>query len=1359
MTSRRSGFPRRTVLGGLAGLGAFSVAGSGATALEDDQFVLDREFSPTVERSRHPGHPRFVSVGEKLTNPVFIGEVDGHEQGVYGDRDNLAPGASPDPDPENYDAADFEWSIAERPDGSDAELTFASPSEENDEDRYDEGRDTVAEFEADAPGTYVLELEDETGEIHELTIHAFPEGDGPRPRVELEGAYDDDDERFVLESNPQTAPNSSAGDDDLEVVFLADDRDSLTTDDLETDGHEATVDAAALDGESARVHAAAWDGAAYSVLDTVELDSDGSVALPNRPPEWASDAVVYQIFTRSWAGERFATDFDVLIRGDEDLGAAGLDYLEELGIDAIWLTPVVPSVSSRMQNEGFIVGGGPHGYDTIDYFDIAPDLAPDGTDPLEAYREFVSACHERDIKVVFDTVINHAGRFNGLFQETIAEKEGDVEDTWWDFPQVTEWDEDSRQFDWFDRVEADRVADGHEYFDDGTILEPSPRPTGFWDLMVMPNWNYENLAVREYMLAFAEFWTGEIGVDGLRCDIAWGVPHSFWKEFREVVHAHDGEVLLFDESIPNDAGFAENEFDMHYDKVAFTDTALAIGQGHGDAGGFLDAVEGRANDGFPDKALFYNCIENHDEERVLDAALDAYDDEGYASKIQRATWAATVTLPGVPAIYYGQEREISKYGTQRHRGEDDPRDDGDVQPDDMRRAFMNWGDEFDVDHLAFYRDLIELYHDHTVLQTEAEVRDDWYDAGGNHVLVFGRDASGIDDVDGPEKALIAINYEAEPVEIEIRETVDGYDLVSGSEIATGSENGTMTVEVDTVALLETPDFEPVSELVAQWSDATGDDHGPGWYEYPTSDDFAAGAFDLHGLEVREEGDSYEFALEVAALENVWGLEGGFSVQFPQLYVHDPGAPDEQGRTEPNRDGVGVTFEQPYHYEIMGTGEWGGWLDPADGSDGMAVDVSADPEANEIVFDVPANTFDAAFEDLEFAPLVLGFDGEGPGGARPVTADGGEWVFEDAEFGDEADGTRHNVLDAITPDGVTNADALAYDEDERATVPFVSAESGVRNTVFRGERIARFEVGEGTDRGPGNYEYPTVDEIPKGSLDLDAVDLYESDEEYTFAFRMVEEFHDPWGGDDGFSLPHVQLYVHDPDGEGGTTDARDGVNAGFVDEHHYRLAANFEWTAFERADGDDLSGLELEGYEPENAIVLRVPADAFESDLEELAFAPLVFVHDGYGPGGIRQVEETASEWQFGGAESENAPRVIDMATPEDVSREEALAYTADSVAEIPYLELGSEEEEEEVMSVRGAIVDEEPPTPDDLHTAREYRQSGDPVPGTGGRTVDQETFRELARDVQGYGAGDAHPGRGRSDEAPGRSGDAPGRND
>ncbi|MFC7230977.1 alpha-amylase family glycosyl hydrolase [Saliphagus sp. GCM10025308] len=230
-----------------------------------------------------------------------------------------------------------------------------------------------------------------------------------------------------------------------------------------------------------------------------------------------AEGVMYQIFPRSWAGERGATTFEDLIDG--------VDYLADLGVDAVWLTPVVPAESvdklyGNNNDSGFQEGppgGGPHGYDTNDYFGIAEDLVPDGMNPIEAYAAFVDACHEQDIKVVFDLVSNHAGRGHDYFQDTIAEQGSKPPAPSWEYPPVEAWNEDSKHFDWWDRLEAPITHDGE-------TVEPAPSPTGFWGLRVMPNWNYDNVAVREHMLAVAEFWSGEVGVDGFRCDIAWGSP-------------------------------------------------------------------------------------------------------------------------------------------------------------------------------------------------------------------------------------------------------------------------------------------------------------------------------------------------------------------------------------------------------------------------------------------------------------------------------------------------------------------------------------------------------------------------------------------------------------------------------------------------------------------------------------------------------------------------------------------------------------------------------------------------------------------------------------------------------------------
>lgn len=781
------------------------------------------EFSPrTPVASFHPGAPRFVHVGEPIRDPVFVLAADttGLDADVDvepGGRDGLAPRLPRlRREPRNYDPCDFEWSVASAPPTSDGDVvSFATTT--TPVPRYDAGFDHVAEFEADAPGRYLLALDAPDGR-HELTVHAFPASKGaPPPRLELDARFDPETERFRVESNAALAPDSDASVGDLRVEFLADDRDLLSTDAVEVgdDGLSATVPVGSLGGETCRVHAAAYDGRRTSVADSVELHPDGAVGLPNRPPEWLHDAVIYQIFPRSWAGERGATTFETLIEGDPETGARGVDYLADLGVDVVWLTPVLPATSAGAERSG----GGPHGYDTTDYFGVAADLAPEGTDPLEAYVAFVDACHERGIRVCFDLVVSHAGHRIDEFASTVAESTGSVlgaDSSGGDEGpfRVLRWDEDARTFDWWDRVGVPRYAR------DGSVLDAAPRATGFADLRSMPNWNYENVAAREFLLGVVDFWSREVGVDGFRCDIAFGVQHGFWREVRELVRANDAEFFLLDEAVPNDPAFSEGQFDAHVDTLGFTYAAQDLVRGlsdrrdpptpgddprngphsrekvHPDA--LVETVLDRRNRGHPDYSLLLNTIENHDEHRLANVAAvdprapdpdDLTDEEwSRAAGLQRACFAAAVTLPGIPTVYYGAERGISRYGTGRvddatdgrgltPDGEVDPH--ADVRPGGRQRAFVNW-ETYDEEHLAFYGRLIDRYHALDALHADAglDPLDVETDAA---VTCFVRTASGGPEADGPGSVLVCLNFEATPAEIDLPAGVDPTDLVGGAE--------------------------------------------------------------------------------------------------------------------------------------------------------------------------------------------------------------------------------------------------------------------------------------------------------------------------------------------------------------------------------------------------------------------------------------------------------------------------------------------------------------------------------------------------------------------------------------------------
>ena len=730
---------------------------------------------PTPIDSHHPGPPRFLQVGQRIADPVFVDAAHGF------DRDNLAPtiAGTPERDPENYDAEEFSWRVASRPAGSAAELAFA-PTPYDERARYDHGRHNTAEFEPDSPGTYVFELEAPDG-THELTVHVFDGVDGESnpvggvgsgdamdeggpPRIELDGRYDDRTDEFVVESNPELAPDSHAHVSDLVVEFRPHDASGLDASDIAVDGTTARIPAAALDGPTS-VYAAPFDGRHVGVRDEIRLDPDAaSVSLPNRPPAWLDDAVVYEIFTRSFAGEPDATTFEALTER--------VDYLADLGVDVVWLTPVVPAWSPTVET----APGGPHGYSAAGYFDVAPDL---GT--LADFDAFVDRCHARDIRVCFDLVVNHCGWPHPFFQHTIAElgPEPDATDA---FPDIETWDADSKYFDWFDRQRGASHRDA------------APAQTSFFGVRYQPNLDFGTVALREHVLAVVEFWAER--VDAFRCDIAWGVPHSFWTEVRERVRAMDADFLLLEEAVPRTASFAASEFDLHFDTTGFTETAHAVARGERPPSDLLDAVEARERDGFPRYTRLLNATENHDEARLGHEAAAGHREA--ADRVERAAAAAAFTLPGVPMLYYGQERRITEHGTRRRPAyPDDPDRSDDIEDDPYKRAFVNWA-EYPKAHLDFYRDLVAFYRESAVLGPEADLVRAAYRTGTpDDVLVFGRDA-------GDEKRIVVVNFAAGPRTVDLRPVVGTTDRFTGADVELARDADAVTVEVDTLAVLPTP---------------------------------------------------------------------------------------------------------------------------------------------------------------------------------------------------------------------------------------------------------------------------------------------------------------------------------------------------------------------------------------------------------------------------------------------------------------------------------------------------------------------------------------------------------------------------
>jgi alpha-glucosidase len=200
---------------------------------------------------------------------------------------------------------------------------------------------------------------------------------------------------------------------------------------------------------------------------------------------WWRQAVVYQIYPRSFAD---ANGDGV---GDLEGIISRVEYLDRLGIDAVWMSPFYPSA---------LVDGG---YDVDDYRDVDPTI---GT--LEQFDRLVAALHERDIKVVVDIVPNHSSDRHEWFREALASAPGSAARDRYIFRDGTGPHGENPPGDWqsfFGGPAWTRVADGQWYLHLFTREQP--------------DWNWDNDEVRRDFLRTLKFW-GDRGADGFRVDVA-----------------------------------------------------------------------------------------------------------------------------------------------------------------------------------------------------------------------------------------------------------------------------------------------------------------------------------------------------------------------------------------------------------------------------------------------------------------------------------------------------------------------------------------------------------------------------------------------------------------------------------------------------------------------------------------------------------------------------------------------------------------------------------------------------------------------------------------------------------------------
>ena len=463
-------------------------------------------------------------------------------------------------------------------------------------------------------------------------------------------------------------------------------------------------------------------------------------------PGWAKGAVMYQIFVDRFANGDPANDvltgeyrymkkpveradWDSLpetedvhrFYGGDLVGVRDkLDYLQYLGVEAVYLNPIFVSPSN-------------HKYDTQDYDHVDPHLTgfvhDEGcllpadseenresaryvmrvTDPENLahanafFAELTDEIHRRGMRIILDGVFNHCGSFNKwmdeerLYSGRPGQKDG---------AYVSE---KSPYHDYF-------------YFDEDSRWPRDVKYLGWWNHRTLPKLNYEkSRPLYDDVMRIAEKWVAPpYNIDGWRLDVAADLGltktfnHSFWREFRKHVKAENPEALIVAEHYGDASSWLRGDqwdtvmnYDAFMEPVSFFLTGMekhsdeynAYLHGNGEAF-FINLTEKMAC--LPVEALYtaMNELSNHDHSRFLtrtNSKVGRLQTKGSAAAGEGVSYATfregvvmQFTLPGAPTVYYGDEAGVA--------GWTDP---------DNRRTYP-WGRE-NWDFVAFHRDVIKLH--------------------------------------------------------------------------------------------------------------------------------------------------------------------------------------------------------------------------------------------------------------------------------------------------------------------------------------------------------------------------------------------------------------------------------------------------------------------------------------------------------------------------------------------------------------------------------------------------------------------------------------------------------------------------
>ena len=380
-------------------------------------------------------------------------------------------------------------------------------------------------------------------------------------------------------------------------------------------------------------------------LDEIRNEAVINLASPGNG-DVGNARVFYHIFVGSFSDSNgdglgdlrgIINRFDYLNDGNPESGLS-------LGVEGIWLSPIFTSPSY-------------HKYDVADYYQIDPKF---GT--MEDLQELIQLCHERDVKLILDLVINHTASNHPWFREfTAAHVAGDTENEYYDYYT---WSTEGLP----GKAMYNITTSGHLY--EGNFSGS------------MPELNYDNEVVRQKMVEVAKYYL-DMGIDGFRFDAAKYVYYGeesrnveFWDWYMAQLRAIKPDLYSVAEVWDGDGVVipyfsSTNCFNF---TMAQTNGQIALAAKAGDVNAYvsyvdryIDSIKAENPDAFP-----VTFIANHDTDRAAGFLPVSYGQAQVAANL-------SILMPGSSFVYYGEE--IGMKGSR-----------GGANTDANRRLAMLWGD-------------------------------------------------------------------------------------------------------------------------------------------------------------------------------------------------------------------------------------------------------------------------------------------------------------------------------------------------------------------------------------------------------------------------------------------------------------------------------------------------------------------------------------------------------------------------------------------------------------------------------------------------------------------------------------------